>query len=368
MRRLRKTLTILLLALVAAAGLSGCGGKEKPPELKVWQNPRKPARYVTEFGTMSTSARFEVVCDDRDRAAEMLRAAARAAREVDRLMSSYRDESDVGRLNRFGAQRPVEVAPQTMQVLRRSVEVFELTGGAFDVTYAPLRQVWRKAQREDRLPAEAEIRRALKLIGSDGLILKDGTARLAREGMEVDLGGIAKGYGIDRAARALLERGAGQAMVNIGGDMRLIGTREDGKPWKIGVRCTGDFGKFWPINLGLQDVAVATSGDYARRYVIGEREFSHIIDPRTGRPVPDVPSVTIIAPDAMTADALATGASVMGPQKTVELVNGMDGVECLLMARTGEDSVEKFASDGFSDYLWPEEDETGDSAGAEAAR
>lgn len=366
-------LSFLPLAILGTClFITGC--REQTPEEiveraglpEVHKNPENPERFYTQFDTMGTYARFEVVSSDHARATEMLHAAYKATQMVHVLMSTYRDDSDLSRLNERGAQEAIEVSDRTYEVLELAKELTKQTGGAFEPTYAPLRELWREAQREDRVPPLEKLESTLRLVGSDGLILQDGKASFAQKGMEVDLGGIAKGFGIDEATEKLIALGAKGAMVNIGGDMRLVGRRGDGKPWKIGVQCPEGADEYCPIYLGLQDVAVATSGDYARGYVIDGERYSHILDPRTGRPVPNVPSVTVLAQDAATADGLATGISVMGPERAIKMVETMEGVECLLLIRKKQEKVEKFASDGFSDYLWQDNDgrtETGDSSG-----
>jgi len=225
-----------------------------------------------------------------------------------------------------------------------------LTDGAFDVTYAPLRSLWREAQGRDAPPSQEDIRSTLRAVGYDKLVLLQRSAMFAVPGMSVDLGGIAKGYAIDLAAQAMAEAGARSALVDIGGDMRMVGDAGDGRRWTIKVRDPRE-GDHPPMLLSLADVAVATSGDYARYFVVGDERFSHIIDPRTGWPVRDVPSATVVAPDATTADALATAASVLGAQKALELVRSLPGVECMVMSRgDGDQAPEQVAlwfSDGF---------------------
>lgn len=362
---------VILVALGLCGSFMGC--RQQTPQQVVEQstlpevhrNAKHPERYFVQFDTMGTYARFEVVSSDRDKATAMLHAAYKEAQMVHVLMSTYRENSDISRLNKRGAEEAVEVSSRTLELLKMAKDLCKRTGGAFEPTYAPLRELWRKAQREDRVPSQQQLANTQKLVGSEDVILEDGKARLARQGMEIDLGGIAKGYGIDQATETLLSRGAKEAMVDIGGDMRVVGRAGDDKPWKIGIRCPEGAEEYCPIYLALQDIAVATSGDYARGYVIDGKRYSHIIDPRTGKPVPNVPSVTVIAQDAATADALATGITVMGSEKAMEMVESMKGVECLLLVRNEQGKVEKYASSGFSNFMWRENNggtQTGDSS------
>jgi len=340
----------ILCILVLAGALPGCrrptAGSARQPAgaLRVERDPAHPGRFFARIDTMGTEGTLMVLLPDggasEERAAGMLEAAVAPVNRVMRTMNTYDPDSEVSRLNRLGAGEAVELSPDTMRVLKESVRFSRLSGGAFDVTYAPLRTLWRAAQRDDRLPTEEEIRKAQEAIGADKLELSDHAARFSRPAMEVDLGGIAKGYGIDLAAEALLAAGCTSGLVEIGGDLRLIGHREGGEKWKVQTRDPRP-GVHEPMYLRLADAAVATSGDYARYFTVQGRRLSHIVDPRTGRPVSDMPSVTVVAPDATTADALATAISVLGPKEGVELIDRCPGVECMIMYRVPTEAGEE---------------------------
>jgi thiamine biosynthesis lipoprotein len=335
MRALGFDIRIALLLAAVLGVAAGCSPRSEPLD-GIRPDPDYSGRFRSEFQAMGTDAVLAVCAQDPRSARRIIAPALERVRTVESLMSMFRPDSDIGRLNAAGAQHPVEVSPLTLRVLRASAHFSQLTGGAFDVTYTPLRSVWLKAQGAGALPPEEELRRALASVGFDKLVLSDGAAMFAREGMAVDLGGIAKGFAIDLAAEAMKGAGAQAALVDIGGDIRVVGRPGAGESWRILVRDPRGEGQP-PIVLKLSDAAVATSGDYARYFSVGGRRFSHIIDPRTGRPVQDVPSATVVAPDATTADALATGISVLGAQKGLELIASLPGVECMIMAReTGE--------------------------------
>jgi len=165
----------------------------------------------------------------------------------------------------------------------------------------------------------------------------------------VDLGGIAKGYGIDLAAEALLRAGVEAALVDIGGDIRAIGRPGPERTWRIKVRSPAADTK--EVVLEIASGAVATSGDYARGFRIGQRWFSHIIDPHTGRPAPSSASVTVVAADATLADGLATGLSVMGPGKGIPLVDSLPGVECMMVVRDKAGGLSERFSAGFRSMI-----------------
>jgi thiamine biosynthesis lipoprotein len=203
--------------------------------------------------------------------------------------------------------------------------------------------------RENREPDQAAVDKALAAVGWRTLQLTDSTARFTVPGMEVDLGGIAKGYAIDLAAEALQEEGAAAGIVDIGGDLRLFGNGPTKGNWRVLVRRPPGVEEEYILDVG--PCSVTTSGDYERWFRIGERRFSHIVDPRTGQPVARTPSVTVVAPDATMADGLATAISVMGAEKGVALADSLDGVECMVMERTAESSVRLHMSAGFAELL-----------------
>jgi len=340
----RKTLFVLIgvLALAALAGALALG---------------RPRTVLVGFEVMGTDARLKVVGAPRWGSRRIIELAARPLHEVDRAMSSYAPHSDVTRLNGHGGSRLVELSAPTLEVMREAVRFARLTGGAFDVTYAPLQTLWKEAETRGSVPAQEEIDAALRAVGSDGLIFEATTVRFGVEGMKVDLGGIAKGYAIDLAAEELARQGVSGAVVEVGGDLRLVGRPEDGEKWRVLVqdpplrgsadRSSSQAPALPVIYLRLADVAVATSGDYARFFRFGERRYSHIIDPRTGWPVSSVPSVTVVAPDAMTADALATAVSVLGAGKGIELVDSLDDVECMVVVGGSDEGRGVFYSAGF---------------------
>ncbi len=344
--------TMLPWAMVALV-LLGLGlwrhARPEEPRLRVWQQPGKAGRYETRFSPMGTDARLVVRAESTEDARRMLRPAVEAVRRVERLMSAYRPDSEVSRLNEHTSDRPVAISPETLEVLRRAVEMSRLTDGAFDVTYAPLRTLWRRAAERGKPPSEQELEATLQKVGSQKLAIQDGRMRVMEPGMKIDLGGIAKGYAIDAAIEAMRAEGASAALVDIGGDLRLLGRPGPDEPWRIRVRPVE--GMKEGLILALPPCAVTTSGDYARGLRIGERWFSHIIDPRTGRPVASVPSATVVARDATTADALATAISVLGPREGVALVNSLPETECLVLSRREDGSLERHPSSGFDRYV-----------------
>jgi FAD:protein FMN transferase len=198
-------------------------------------------------------------------------------------------------------------------VLKRATEYSILTDGYFDVTVKPLVDFWMKeVKRSGKIPTGDELSQYLELVDYRNLIIDEDNnrARFNKDEMEVTLGGIAKGYAIDRVCAILESRGIGDALVDIGGDIRAIGE----KSWTIGIVDPRVEGELLGV-IQLENKAIATSGDYMRYHLIGAERIHHIIDPKTGEPAGDSISVTIVAQDSLSADALSTGVFVIGPEK-----------------------------------------------------
>lgn len=335
-----------MLAVLAALLLAPRAAHAPGVGLEVHEKPGKPGRFETAFEAMGTSARLEVKAADADAARRMFAGAVERIVRVERLMSTYRPDSEVSALNRLGAERPVALSEDTMRVVKAALEMSRLSGGAFDVTYAPLRTLWRAAQREGRLPREEQVQQARRAVGCDKLLLDGKTARFAAPGMEVDLGGIAKGYAVDAAVEALRAAGAQAGLVDLGGDLRFFGAPGPGARWLVEVRKPPGVEADWV--LAVPACAVTTSGDYERWFSVEGRHYSHIVDPRTGWPVAGVPSVTVVAPDATTADGLATAVSVLGAREGIRLVDSLPETECMIMTLQADGSVRTDMSAGFS--------------------
>ncbi len=342
---------VALAALAAALWLSGERTAHAPrqDEFVIQPTRGRPERFETRFSAMGTDARVAVEAPSASAARPFLMAAAGAIESVETLMSTFREESEVSRLNRYGAEREVALSAETVTVLRTAREFSRLSEGAFDVTYAPLRTLWREAAGSGRVPDDELVRQTLRRVGWQKLEVGEGSGRFLESGMKVDLGGIAKGYAVDLAAEAMIEAGAEAGLVDVGGDIRLFGLPAGEQHWRIGVRSPE--GGVDVTILQLHEAGVATSGDYARGFRIGDEWFSHIVDPRSGRPVEHMASVTVVAPDAMTADALSTTLSVVGAEPGLELVESLPEVECMLLVREPDGSLSRHLSSGFGRFL-----------------
>jgi thiamine biosynthesis lipoprotein len=300
---------------------------------------------------MGTSARLTAVPD---REAEAHEGAMEAAlddaeaelRSVEAAMSSWLDASELSALNRAPVGEPVPLSAETLAVLKAAQRLYDTTGGAFDVTCGPLIDLWREAADAGELPALDALERARSVSGWAGFELREGEAVRTMEGARIDLGGIAKGYAIDEAVETLREAGGvAGGLVDVGGDVRVFGASPGGGAWQVGLRAPEEQPRPWG-KIAVSDGAVATSGHYARYFEIDGKRYSHIIDPRTGRPAEEASlTVTVVGPSALRADAWATALAVLGPEGLDELASE-PGLEAFVVHGPAE-APRAIATSGF---------------------
>ena len=256
-----------------------------------------------------------------------------AIQKTENLLSKYKKGSDIFELNERGQWR---VDPQTMYVLQKAHFFWEKSAGAFDITVGPLMDVWGFTDKKYRLPSKEEIEKVLGFIGSEKIILNldDNVVKFKLSGMKIDAGAIAKGYAVDCAVQALKEAGIKSCLINAGGQIYCLGDKF-GKPWQVAVRNPRQ--ESFIAEFTLKDKAVATSGDYEQYFTQDNLRYAHIMDPKTGYPSDSrVVSVTVIADDGLTADALSTAIFVLGKQKGEALVSEFPGVKIkVIEAREG---------------------------------
>jgi thiamine biosynthesis lipoprotein len=306
---------------------------------------------------MGTFAHIVAVAKDTGTAKECIRAALEEIHKVDNLMSDYKSDSEISRVNSQAHEKAVQVSESTYEVLQRSVEFSEMTGGAFDVTVGPLVALFREAKESKVAPSEEQITQAKSKVGFEKLKLdsENKTVQFSVNGMLLDLGGIAKGYAIDKAIEAARRCGAIGAMVDIGGDVRCFGSPPKGRDhWLIGLQdpnsaIEGIEGGGLRLVLKITNEAVATSGDYQQFVIIEGKRYSHIIDRRTGTSAEGLSSVTIIADNATDADALATAVSVMGAEKGLALIEKLPNTEAILI--TPQPKYEIIKTGGAEKYI-----------------
>ena len=257
---------------------------------------------------------------------------------LDRLHSVWKDGSDVLRVNAEAGHAPVQVSPETIEVLRVARQISEWTDGKFDVTFGALSGLWKFDHDQDNhIPNPEDVRRRLPLIDFQAVDVnaQAGTVFLRRPGMRMHLGGIGKGYAVDRAAAILRAGGVADFLIQAGGDLYAGGARGD-RPWRTGIRDPrGPVDRIFAA-LNVRDETFSTSGDYERYFMHDGRRYHHILDPDEGRPAYGCRSVTIVAKQAVLADALSTGVFVLGPQKGMALIEELPDVEGVIVSDRNE--------------------------------
>jgi thiamine biosynthesis lipoprotein len=251
---------------------------------------------------------------------------------LENLLSVWQPGSDVVRLNEAAGTRPIPVAEDTRRVLAASAEAFALSQGSFDPTFGRLAEVWKfDHDRDNRVPTRKEIDARLAFV--DGRKVEvdrpPGTAFVTRKGVRLHLGGIGKGFAVDRAVKMLRDLGLKDVMVQAGGDLFASGHRE-GRPWRLGIADPRDPATIF-ASLDVSDAAFSTSGDYERFFIAGGVRYHHIIDTRTGEPARGCRSVTVLAPTALTADWMSTAVFILGPLDGMALVERMPDVEAVIV-------------------------------------
>jgi thiamine biosynthesis lipoprotein len=264
-----------------------------------------------------------------------LTAAFEEIRRIDGLISHYQEGSELSRVNRSAGREAVAVSSETAGFVKLCLDYSEATSGAFDVTVGPAVRAWGFFDGKFRVPSESELDRLRGLISSRSVEISEGRVRLSREGMLLDPGGIGKGYAVDRAARVLKAAGVTSALVDFGSSLIAIGAPPEEAGWKIGVRDPrrqdGVLGQ-----VHLKDRAISTSGSYEKFFENGGRRYTHILDPRTARPVEGMLSTTVICDAGVESDVLSTALFVLGPEKGRDLAVRR-GVDALLILEKGEE-------------------------------
>ena len=299
------------------------------------------------FQAMGTEISFAVLSDDDEGASRAIDAGFAEIKRLENLMTTWRDDSEVSRINQQAGVAPVTVSPETLEVIEAAQHASKISGGVFDITFYAMRGLWKfDEDLEAKLPPAAEIKKRLALIDYRKLVVDHDkrTVFLTRKGMAINLGGIAKGYAVDRAVALLRQAGYHDAIVQAGGDLMCSGSK-NGAPWVTGIRDPRGERSDVFAKMMLTNHAFSTAGDYERYYILGGKRYHHIIDPRTGYPATRSRSVTIYAPTALTADAVDDAVFILGWQKGFEMIDKLDDVGAVVVDDKGQVHVSKRVQD-----------------------
>ncbi len=308
---------------------------------------------------MGTLAEITVVTKDKESAYGAIDFAFAEIKRIEQLMSRYDPESALSRLNQRAGEEFVETDKELLYLITKSIRLSKLSKGAFDVTVAPLIEAYgfdKTIEGNFVLPSREEIGRGLNLVGSDKIIIDENNrVRFSLSGMKLDIGGIAKGYAVDRAIEILKQRGIDKALVNLGGNIFALGSPRKGG-WQIGMQHPEIKDRIW-AKIELNNKAVATSGNYERFFTAQGERYGHIISPKTGLPVGTVLGATIIASSALEADGLSTAVFVLGAQEGMELIESIKGVEGVIISkdRASPQLIKQMVSKGLEGRVLREE-------------
>jgi FAD:protein FMN transferase len=289
---------------------------------------------------MGTSMTIEVSGGDAASRADVIDEAFASMVEIDRLMSNYRTDSELTEINTEAAAHPVHVSDPMWGVLSAAQMVSQRSGGAFDVTVGPLVRLWGFHDKKPHIPTDTELQQVRPLIGYQNLVLNPGaqTVSFKRSGVELDLGGIAKGFAVELAGGVLRRRGY-SGLIDAGGNQYLVGHPAGKSSWQMGIEDPDKPGGLLGV-LDLEGGAISTSGGYHNFFVANGKTYGHLLDPRSLKPSDSALSVTIVSPDATLADALSKPAFILGPVAGLKFVESFPGTMAIIATRRADGGVD----------------------------
>lgn len=323
------SVVVIIIVLATLLGIAGVDPRS-------WFD-HQPRKYSYDRLLMDTDVNLTFYSGEGSARADAVAGEVFAEMErLENLFSRNRDGSDICKINKNAGKRPVRVDPQTLELIEEALHYAALSEGHFDVTIGPLMDSWGFLDGHTSVPPDDLRLESLSLVDYRLLELdrNAGEVFLPREGMVLDLGAIAKGYIVDRGIDVLKSEGIAHAFLNAGGDIKVTGGKPGGDPWNVGLlhpRAPEMEGNNIMAGIMLDSSAIVTSGDYERYFEEGGKRYHHLLDPFTGFPAGELVSVTVVAPEAVIADALSTAIFVVGPTRGMELLDRFPGVEAFLV-------------------------------------
>lgn len=270
---------------------------------------------------------FEIKIEDVKNGEEILNEAFEIVKNLENKLSIFKENSEISQLNKY---KKYKLSREAIEVIKKSKYISEITEGAFDITCKPIIDLYKKKSKENKFPTGKEIEEVLKRVNWKKIEFKDDYVILP-DGFEIDLGGIAKGYIVDKVTEFLKSKGIKNGLINGGGDIYCWGLNKEKKRWKIGIENPFEEGEIIGV-FEITERGIATSGNYKRYLKIKNKKVGHIVNPKTGKPVEEIPvSVTVIAPDCTTADGFATGIFVLGIERGLKIANKSGNIDCLII-------------------------------------
>ncbi len=283
-------------------------------------------------------SRFDitVVAVDSIEANKNINLAINEISRIERLISSWDKNSQTSEINRNAGINPIKVDKELFNLIERALGISKLTDGAFDISYASMDRIWKFDGSMEAMPTKQEVNASVSKVGFKNIILDktNSTVFLKNKGMKIGFGAIGKGYAADKAKDLLISAGVTSGIINASGDMNTWGKQPSGEEWKVAITNPINKSKVFAL-LPITNGAVVTSGDYEKYVKFDNTRYSHIIDPRTGYPASGIISVTVFAPKAELADALATSIFVMGIDSGLDRINQLPKIECIIIDTEG---------------------------------
>nr|WP_121068702.1 FAD:protein FMN transferase [Maribacter vaceletii] len=289
-------------------------------------------------------SRFDitVVAKDSIKASSYITLAVSEITRIEKLISSWDKNSETTLVNKNAGIAPVKVSKELYDLIERSISISKLTDGAFDISYASMDKIWQFNGSMTQMPNTKQIKQSVAKVGYKNIILnkEKSTVYLKQEGIKIGFGAIGKGYAADKAKALLVKKGVASGIINASGDMNTWGKQPNGEEWKVAITNPMNKNKAFAL-LPITNGAVVTSGNYEKFVMLNGKRYSHIIDPRTGYPSSGIISVTVFAPKAELADALATSVFVMGKEVGLNRINQLPNIECVIVDDIGKVSTSK---------------------------
>lgn len=338
--KLRSGVALSLTVAALFVVMTGCHSVQRRANLH---------RFEFKQPHMGTLFGIVLYATEEAKASEASNAAFARIAALERMMTDYDPESELMQLRQKPVGRPIRVSDELFGVLQKSQRLAKLSDGAFDITVGPLVRLWRRARRREALPAPEMLARAHAAVGYRKLKLdaRNKTVTLTVPNMQLDLGGIGKGYAADKALKVLESHGITRALVAASGDIAVGDPPPGQNGWRVGIGAIDRDGEL-ATNLLLRNAAISTSGDTEQFVEIDGKRYSHIADPRTGIGLTERLQVSIVAKHAADTDSFATAVSILGVTRGLALVESQKGMEALLLRKEGDQETERFESSGFS--------------------
>jgi FAD:protein FMN transferase len=289
--------------------------------------------YNKSLKLMGNRFQLSAAAESEEWAHDCIDAGIAEIQRIEKLLTTYNEESETALINRNAGIKPVSVSKETFEIIERSIRISRVTQGAFDITYGSIdKRLWNFDVNMKALPDLSTAKKMTKLINYRNILLdkKDLSVMLREKGMRIGFGGIGKGYAAERAKLIMKGKGVESGIVNASGDMTIWGLQPNGSPWTIGIVDPNVRDRIFSY-MNISDMAVATSGNYEKFIMINGKKYSHTINPKTGLPIRGIKSVTIVSPNAEIADAMTTPVMIMGIGPGLHMINQMKGIEAIVI-------------------------------------